>query len=121
MSLAIPDAQRGEFHYSVDAASVAKMARSMIQRSLVCLAQFHTHPGQGTAHSHTDDREAMSGKSGFLSLVAPHYGSTECTFPDSVSVHEACGGGSGWRMLDDFEKMQRVRMIDDIVNARRGA
>lgn len=118
--LAIPDAHRGEFHYRADAESVAKMTRSMIQRSPVCLAQFRTHQGQGTAHSHTDDREAMSGKSGFRSLVAPHYGPIEGAFPDSVSVHEACGGGT-WRLLGDFEKMGRVRMIDDVVDARRGA
>ena len=121
VSLAIPDAQRGESHYRVDADSVARMARRMIKRSLVCLAQFHTHPGQGTAHSQTDDREAMSGRSGFLSLVAPRYGSSECPFPSSVSVHEACDGG-GWRLLDDSEKMDRVRIVDDDdADARRGA
>lgn len=81
MALAIPCAQRSASHYRVDAESVAKVAREMIKSSLVCLAQFHTHPGQCTTHSYTDDHEAMSGRRGFLSMVAPYHGSSECAFP----------------------------------------
>ena len=117
VSLAIPNAQRGGSHYKVDSESVAKMARKMIQKSLVCLAQFHTHPGLGTTHSHTDDQEAMSNRRGFLSIVAPCHGSAEYAFPDSVSVHEARGGG-GWRLLGDSEKSGRVLVVDDVVNTR---
>lgn len=117
VSLAVPSAQRGGSHYKVDSESVAKMARKMIRESLVYLAQFHTHPGLGTAHSHTDDREAMSDRGGFLSIVAPCHGSAEYAFPDSVSVHEARGGG-GWRLLGDSEKSGRVVVVDDAVDAR---
>ena len=117
VALAIPCAQRSASHYRVDAESVAKVAREMIKSSLVCLAQFHTHPGQCTTHSYTDDHEAMSGRRGFLSMVAPYHGSSECAFPGSVSVHEARGEG-GWRLLGDSEKMERVKIVDDVVDAR---
>lgn len=117
VSLAAPDAQRGEARYRVDSESVARMARGMIQRSLVCLAQFHTHPGRGTAHSGADDREAMSGRAGFLSIVAPCHGSAEYAFPGSVSVHEALGGGA-WRLLGDSEKSGRVVVVDDAAGTR---
>ena len=52
-----------------------------------------------------------------MSLVAPYHGSSECAFPGSVSVHEARGEG-GWRLLGDSEKMERVKIVDDLVDDR---
>jgi len=117
VSLAVPDAERSACHYDVDEDTVAMMGGAMIKNSLVCLAQFHTHPGQSTAHSRRDDRRAMSGRDGFLSLVAPWHGSAAHPFPDSVSVHEMRAGR--WSLLGDDEKRDRVRVVDDVVELGR--
>ena len=118
VSLAIPDADRGPCHYAVSEAATAKMCRAMMHSSLVCLAQFHTHPGQSTVHSDHDVREAMSNRERFLSMVAPWHGSTRYAFPGSVSVYERQGGG--WALLEGDAKRGRIRVVDDVADLRRG-
>lgn len=118
VSLAIPDAERGPCHYAVSEEVITAIGRAMIGRSLVCLAQFHTHPGQSTAHSDHDVRETMSNCDRFLSLVAPYHGSDKHAFPDCVSAYERQGGR--WALLEGQSKYDRIRIIADVVDLRGG-
>ena len=118
VSLVIPDAERGPYHYAVSMDVITAMGRILINRSLVCLAQFHTHPGQSTIHSAHDVRETVSNRDRFLSLVAPWYGSAEHAFPDCVSVHERQGGK--WVLLEDKARKDRIRTADDVIDLRGG-
>ena len=117
VSLAIPDADKGPCHYAVGEDATTKMCRTMMNSSLVCLAQFHTHPGQSTAHSDHDVREAMSNRERFLSLVAPWHGSAGHAFPGSVSAYERQGGE--WVLLEGDAKRGRIRVVDDVADLRR--
>ena len=119
VSLAVPDAERGPCHYAVSEDTITAMGRAMMGDSLVCLAQFHTHPGQSTAHSAHDVREAMSNRDRFLSLVAPWHGSPEHAFPDCVSAYERQGGR--WVLLEGGAKRDRIRTVDGVVDLRGGS
>ena len=73
ISVVIPRTSRNPGNYSVSEKSIEKMGQITLSKSLVCLAQFHTHPGYNTEHSSYDDAESISSRKGFLSLVAPNY------------------------------------------------
>lgn len=118
VSLVIPDAERGPCHYTVSEDAITAMGRALIRRSLICLAQFHTHPGQSTAHSAHDVRGTISNCDRFLSLVAPWHGSAEYAFPDCISAYEVQGGR--WVLLEDRAKKDRIRTVDDVIDLRSG-
>ena len=116
VTLAIPAADRGPCHYAVGEDATTEMCRTMMDSSLVCLAQFHTHPGQSTAHSDCDVREVMSNREQFLSLVAPWHGSAGHAFPGSVSAYERQRGE--WVLLEGSAKRGRIRVVDDVADLR---
>ena len=118
MAVAIPNVDRYATCYEVTAEDAAKMGSTMSVNSLVCLAQFHTHPGSNTRHSVYDDQNSISTRNGFLSLVAPKYGRELDLDLDRVSVHEAWG--FQWHLLTRSAKKRRIRVIGDVVDLQVG-
>ena len=116
MALAIPDAECHATCYDVPAEEAARMGNAMMEDSLVCLAQFHTHPGKHTRHSVYDDQNSLSTRNGFLSLVAPKYGYGRDLSLDKVSIHEAWDGR--WHLLARPAGNQRIRIVEDTVDLR---
>ena len=116
LSVAIPYAMQTSHDYFVPEKATTAMGRAMIVNSIVSLAQFHTHPEKNTEHSSYDDENAISSRNGFLSLVAPDYGTEEAQNFDTVSVHEAWN--KRWYMLTNSAKKYRIRIIDDIIDLR---
>ena len=118
MTVAVPNARRSVVNYDVSAEAAAKMGRMMMEKSLVCLAQIHTHPTEHTAHSDYDDLNAISTRNGFLSLVVPYYGCKQDPKLNAVSVHEAWD--KCWYRLTKTAKKQRIRIVEDVVDLRTG-
>ena len=116
ISAVIPQTSRNPGNYSVSEKSIEKMGQITLSKSLVCLAQFHTHPGYNTEHSSYDDVESISSRKGFLSLVAPNYGCDKKTNLDNVSVHESWN--HKWYVLSNSAKKDRIIILDDIVDLR---
>lgn len=116
MAVAIPDAQRYYTWYEVSAEQASVMGKTMARESLVCLAQFHTHPGKSTTHSLYDEQNSLSCRDGFLSLVAPNYGCKQDLDLSKVSVHEAWG--ARWHLLARSAAQRRIHIVEDIVDLR---
>ena len=116
--VAVPDAERQPTHYHVPMEEAAKMGSAMMKDSLVCLAQFHTHPGELTWHSEYDDQNSISTRDGFLSLVAPRYGCRRDPSLNKVSIHEAWDGR--WYLLAGPARKQRIRVVKDTADLRVG-
>ena len=115
-AVAIPDAKCYNTHYEVSAEKASAVGEAMIKNSLVCLAQFHTHPGKNTKHSQYDDLHSLSIRNGFLSLVAPDYGCKKDLEMDKVSVHEAWD--ANWYRLTKTASKQRILVVEDVVDLR---
>ena len=118
LTVAVPDARRYATQYEVPERATTKMGKMMIKKSLVCLAQIHTHPGRYTMHSDYDDSHAISIRDGFLSLVVPDYGCRQDLNLSGVSVHEAWG--RHWRLLTKVAKRRRICIVEDVVDLRTG-
>ena len=116
LSVVIPHTLRKARNYEVLEKSVTNMSNTMHVKSLVCLAQFHTHPGHNTEHSFYDDTNALSSRNGFLSLVTPNYGCNKEINFDNISIHEAWK--QKWYFLSDSAKKTRIFIIDDLVDLR---
>jgi len=116
VAVAIPDAQCHPTWYEVSAEQASAMRTTMATASLVCLAQFHTHPWKNTRHSLYDDRNSISIRNGFLSLVAPNYGCRQDLGLEEVSVHEAWD--VRWYLLAKPAGQRRIRIVDDAVDLR---
>lgn len=116
MAVAIPDAQRHHTWYEISAEQASVMGKVMAGESLVCLAQFHTHPERNTTHSLYDEQNSLSHRDGFLSLVAPNYGCKQDLELSRVSVHEVWD--ARWYLLTRPAARQRIRIIEDIVDLR---
>ena len=114
MAVAVPNATCHSTHYEVSEDEAATMGRNMMKKSLVCLAQFHTHPGKHTEHSFYDDWNSLSHRNGFLSLVAPNYGCDKDPCLDDVTVHEVWD--HRWYRLTRDSKRRRLRIIKDITD-----
>lgn len=118
VAVAVPDAQRHPTWYETPAEQAATMGKAMAEASLVCLAQFHTHPGRNTRHSLHDDQNSISIRNGFLSLVTPCYGCRQDPGLKNVSIHEAWD--ARWHLLAKPAGRQRIRIVDDILDLRGG-
>ena len=116
-AVGVPCGRYAEGQFTVQADDAARLGRAMMSQSLVCLAQFHTHPGSNTEHSDYDDENAISMRDGFLSLVAPCYGGAGRSLRDGVTVHEAWD--RQWYVLDKGALGKRIFVIDDIVDQRQ--
>ena len=116
MAVAIPDAQRHHRRYEISEEQASAMGKAMIKASLVCLAQFHTHPLNNTHHSLYDDQNSLSCRDGFLSLVAPNYGCRQDPELKDVSVHEA--HNARWYRLTRPAVQKRIHIIDDVIDLR---
>ena len=116
-AVGIPCGRYTEGQFAVRADDAARLGRAMMSQSLVCLAQFHTHPGYGTEHSSHDDENAISMRDGFLSLVAPCYGGAGRSLQDGVTVHEAWK--RQWYVLDGGALEERILVVNDIVDQRQ--
>lgn len=68
-------------------------------------AQVHSHPRRAF-HSFIDNREAISFKVGFVSIVVPHFGFTEMEELSNCKVYEYSGGGR-WMPLSPNEVARR--------------
>ncbi len=118
LSLAIPKAEHSSGNYHVPMKEATKVGHAMLEKSLVCLAQIHTHPGTNTTHSDFDDDNAISKRNGFLSLVAPRFGVKPLRDLSDVSIHESWN--NNWEILDVKAKSQRIVIIDDFLDFRNG-
>lgn len=116
VAVAVPDAQRRPTEYEISAEQAFAMGKAMTKASLVCLAQFHTHPWRNTRHSLYDDQNSISIRNGFLSLVAPDYGCRQDLGLEEVSVHEAWD--ARWHLLAKPAGQRRIRIVDDVVDLR---
>lgn len=114
--MVIPKAEHSYGNYFVSSEEAAKMGKKMMGVGLVCLAQFHTHPGKNTEHSDYDDEHAISNRNGFLSLIAPEYGNYSPFCIQAVSVHESWNGD--WFMLDNLAKTSRIHITDNAIDLR---
>ena len=112
LSVAAPQAECTSGGYAVGRGEMARMGRAMRSQSMVSLAQFHTHPGSGTEHSRYDDRNAISARDGFLSLVAPWYGLGQGAALEDVTVHEAWNGL--WHVLEGNARRERIAVVDAV-------
>lgn len=119
MAVAIPNAQRHRTWYEIPAEQASEMGKAMAKASLVCLAQFHTHPWKNTRHSLYDDQNAISLRNGFLSLVAPDYGCRQDLELKGVSIHEAWD--ARWHLLAKSAGQRRIRIVNDVVDLRGGS
>lgn len=111
-----PKAKHSFGNYLVSSEEATKMGKEMINKGLVCLAQFHTHPGKNTEHSDYDDEHAISTRNGFLSLIAPEYGKYRPQSIQQIFVHEAWKGE--WFILDDVAKTNRIHVIANSIDVR---
>jgi len=109
-----PKAKHSFGNYFVSSEEATKMGKEMINKGLVCLAQFHTHPGKNTEHSDYDDEHAISTRNGFLSLIAPEYGKYLPQSIQQISVHEAWKGE--WFILDKVAKTNRIHVIANSID-----
>jgi len=89
-------ADRDYFH--IPRKSIADLLKHLRQHKLVVAAQVHTHPAQAF-HSAADDRWAIIGHVGGLSLVLPYFAS-------SISVHNFVAKTAIYRLSENSEWMQ---------------
>ena len=109
--------QRVTFHHADDHATAlslelpeaAKFAlyQQLAQEKLRILALLHTHPDSWVDLSPIDQKNQISSRLGFLSLVLPHYGRHDWNF-DDVGFHVKCD--RGWRRIHGDEAREAVRI-----------
>jgi proteasome lid subunit RPN8/RPN11 len=76
-------------------------------RSETLLALLHTHPESWVGLSAVDQRNQVSSRIDFWSIVLPHYAAGNWR-TDEVGFHVRCD--RGWRQLDQPEVQRRFRV-----------
>lgn len=77
------------------------------ERGDVLLALLHTHPDDGVELSLVDQRNQLSSRIGFWSIVLPHYGIREWK-AEEIGFHVRCN--RGWRRLERVEVRDLLRV-----------
>jgi hypothetical protein len=103
-------------NYSVEMASLRRLAAAMRGQGLSNLSQVHTHPSSWVEHSPYDDDRAYSTREGALSLVWADYGLSLGYDLRGVGVHERRDGS--WVLLGEHETKERIRLVDDFADFR---
>ena len=115
-TVAVPKLYQTRGNYSVDMASLRRLAAAMREQGLTNLAQVHTHPSEWVSHSPYDDEHAYSTREGALSIVWADYGLSLRYDLSGVGIHERRGGV--WVTLDERETKERIRLVDDFADFR---
>jgi len=115
-TVAAPKLYQTPGNYSVDMASLRRLAAAMRAQRLINLAQVHTHPSDWVDHSPYDDERAYSTREGALSLVWADYGLSLNYDLSGVGVHERRGGV--WVQLDERKAGEIIRLVDDFADFR---
>lgn len=116
LSLVVPKAEHFPGHYNVPVEETTRMGNAMLDRGLVCLAQVHTHPDLIRYHSDYDDKNSLSMRDHFLSIVVTNYGRVTAHDLKEFNVHESFK--NSWHILNDEQKMKRIKVVDDLVDLR---
>jgi hypothetical protein len=82
--------ERGFVHVGSD--TTAEMGRWLRAQNLTALMQVHTHPGQWTGHSSTDDDFSIASSDGFVSLVWPCFAARPASSITDLGVHRLVDG-----------------------------
>ncbi len=114
-TVSVPYAVQSAGHFTVSAEEMSRAGAHLRQHGLVRLAQVHTHPGQDTRHSPTDDENAYSRKEGAVSIVLPWHASNDPSPTDgTIHVHD----GHGWRQLGQADAEAFIRVVPATVDSR---
>ena len=95
--------------FSLELPETAKFAlyERLGKRNEALLALLHTHPGDGVELSLVDQRNQLSSRVGFWSIVLPYYGVLDWQTED-IGFHVRCD--RGWRRLDVTEVQERLHV-----------
>lgn len=77
------------------------------KRGEALLALLHTHPDDGVDLSPVDQRNQLSSRVGFWSIVFPYYGARDWQI-EETGFHVRCD--RGWRRLDVTEVRERLHV-----------
>jgi len=114
-TVTVPHAVQSAGHFTVSAQEMSRAGAHLRQHGLVRLGQVHTHPGQDTRHSPTDDESAYSRKAGAVSIVLPWHAVGDPSPADgTVHVHD----NHGWRRLSQADAEAFIRIIPATVDTR---
>ena len=86
---------------------MGRWLRAEGQRALV---QVHTHPGEWTGHSRTDDEGPIVSAEGFVSAVWPHYASVPPRTVHDMGVHRLLGGQ--WYDIEGENAERLIRIVE---------
>lgn len=107
-TLTIPAAALTPGNYRIGAAEMSAAGKHLREYRLQRLAQVHTHGGDCTAHSSTDDAMAFSQHRGALSIVLPrHAAGDPAPWDGTVHVREA----DGWVDLSSGDARSMIRLV----------
>jgi proteasome lid subunit RPN8/RPN11 len=97
--------------FSLELPEQAKFAlyERLAQRQEALLALLHTHPDDGVDLSPVDQRNQVSSRVGFWSIVLPYYGVRDWRI-EEIGFHMRCD--RGWRRLDVSE-VQTCLLVED--------
>lgn len=107
-AVVVPAQQQTWGNYFVPIESMRTVHARVAPLGLRNLAQLHSHPGHHVEHSSYDDEMANSRKA--LSLVVPHYGHWQNSWPSGIGVHEF--QNDFWHLLCDGDAMRRIVLTD---------
>ena len=95
--------------FSLELPEAAKFAlyERLGARGEALLSLLHTHPAAGVGLSHVDQRNQLSSRVGFWSIVLPYYGVRDWRF-EEIGFHVRCD--RGWRRLEVTEAQQCLRV-----------
>ena len=114
-TVSVPFAIQRAGHFTVDAEEMSRAGAHLRRYGLVRLAQVHTHPGDDTRHSRTDDENAYSRKAGAVSIVLPRHAAGDPRPTDgTVHVHD----GHVWRQLSRREAEGFIRIVPATIDTR---
>ena len=77
------------------------------RRGDALLSLLHTHPDDGVELSPVDQRNQLSSRIGFWSIVLPHYGARDWKL-EEIGFHVRCD--RGWRRLRLAEVRDRLHV-----------
>lgn len=90
--------------------TAAEMGRWLRAQGLRGLVQVHSHPGEWTGHSVTDDENPIISAEEFVSLVWPNYGELPVRTVQDLGVHRLSGGR--WSDVEGGDAETLIRIVE---------
>lgn len=93
--------------------TTAEMGRWLRSHSQLGLIQVHTHPGEWTGHSETDNDFPIASSEGFVSVVWPRFAASPVRDAADLGVHRLIAGA--WHQLPGDDATRLIRVVESEV------